>query len=367
MIGYAIRRLLLIIPTLLGIMALNFMIVQIAPGGPIEYLWYQLQGQEVTARISGTSGGDTLNQSSVSAVNSNASETYRGAQGMDPEFIRRLEDDFGFDKPLLTRFALLIKNYLLFDFGQSYFQDRAVIDLILETIPVSLSLGLWSTLLIYLIGIPLGIRKAIKDGSKFDLWSSTAIIIGYAIPSFLFAIFLIVVFAGGRYFQWFPLQGLVSENFADLTLIEQIGDYLWHLTLPVITLTIGGFATLTMLTKNSFIDEIGKNYVLTAKSKGLSEKKVLYGHVFRNAMLLVISGIPSALIGILFTGALLIEVIFSLQGLGLLGFEAVTHRDYPVMFAILYIFSLLGLLLNLIGDLLYMVIDPRIDFESRLR
>ena len=346
MIAYAIRRLILIVPTLLGIMTVNFLIVQTAPGGPIEYLWYQIQSDRFSIQ------GDII-------------EPYQGSQGLEEEFVERLKQQYGFDKPLLHQFGILIRNCLLFDFGESYFSHRQVLDLILETIPVSISLGLWSTLLIYLIGIPLGIRKAIKDGSRFDIWSSSVVVVGYAIPGFLLAVFLIVIFAGGRYFQWFPLQGLVSENFDQLTTLQQIGDYFWHLTLPVFTLTIAGFAPLTMLTKNCFLDEIGKTYVLTARAKGLSERWVLYGHVFRNAMLLVISGFPSVLIGILFTGSLLIEVIFSINGLGLLAFDALVKRDYSIIFATVYIFSLLGLLLNLIGDLLYMAIDPRIDFEAR--
>ncbi|HRQ80862.1 MAG TPA: microcin C ABC transporter permease YejB, partial [Azospirillaceae bacterium] len=290
---------------------------------------------------------------------------YRGAQGLDPEFIKQLEKEFGFDKPMHERFFLMMKNYLVFDFGNSYFRDTRVVDLVLEKMPVSISLGLWTTLLTYLVSIPLGIRKAVKDGTPFDVWSSAVVIVGYAIPSFLFAVLLIVVFAGGRYFDLFPLRGLVSDNWGDLPWWKQILDYFWHITLPVTAMVIGGFAGLTMLTKNSFLDEISKQYVVTARAKGLTENQVLYGHVFRNAMLIVIAGFPGAFISILFTGAMLIEVIFSLDGLGLLGFEAAINRDYPVMFGTLYFFTLMGLLMNLLGDVMYVVVDPRIDFDAR--
>lgn len=366
MLAYVLRRLLLMIPTLFGIMVLNFLIVQAAPGGPIERVVAQLQGNAVdaTARFTGSAGGDS-GASQQPQTTGDSGSRYKGAQGVDPELIKELEKQFGFDKPLHERFFQMMGNYLTFNFGESYFRNERVVDLVLSKMPVSISLGLWTTLLVYLISIPLGIRKAVKDGSAFDVWSSGVIIAGYAIPSFLFAVLLIVLFAGGRYFEWFPLRGLVSDNWADLSWPQRILDYLWHVTLPVTAMVIGGFASLTMLTKNSFLDEISKQYVLTARAKGLTENRVLYGHVFRNAMLLVIAGFPAAFIGILFTGALLIEVIFSLDGLGLLGFEAAINRDYPVMFGTLYFFTLLGLVMNLIGDLMYVATDPRIDFEAR--
>jgi microcin C transport system permease protein len=370
MLNYLLRRLLLIIPTLFGIMVLNFIIVQAAPGGPVEQVIAKLQGHGGES-ISRIGGGGSDNMQSLSqpgeqgAAASGVTSRYKGAQGLDPEFIKELEQQFGFDKPMHERFFLMIKNYLAFDFGKSYFRDQRVVDLVLEKMPVSISLGLWTTLLIYLISIPLGIRKAVKDGSPFDVWSSAVIIIGYAIPSFLFAVMLVVFFAGGRYFDWFPLRGLVSDNWADMNWAQRAVDYLWHIALPVTAMVISGFASLTMLTKNSFLDELGKLYVTAARAKGVTEKKVLYGHVFRNAMLIVIAGFPSAFISILFTGALLIEVIFSLDGLGLLGFESAIGRDYPVMFGTLYFFTLLGLILNIIGDMMYTLVDPRIDFEAR--
>ncbi|OSQ31481.1 microcin C ABC transporter permease YejB [Thalassospira sp. MCCC 1A03138] len=367
MLNYILRRLLLIPVTLFGIMVLNFAIVQFAPGGPVEQMIAQLQGTDVaaTARIS-NQGADSGGGGGASGGNNfSSTSNYRGAQGLDPEIITQLEKQFGFDKPAYERFWMMMKNYLTFDFGQSYFQDRDVVDIVIDKMPVSISLGLWSTLIIYIISVPLGVAKAVRDGSNFDVWSSAAIIIGYAIPGFLFAVMLIVVFAGGTYFDLFPLRGLTSSNFDELSLLGKVADYFWHLALPITALTIGGFTTLTMLTKNSFLDEINKQYVVTARAKGLTEKRVLYGHVFRNAMLLVIAGFPSALIGLLFTGSVLIEVIFSLDGLGLLGFEAVMKRDYPVMFATLYLFTLFGLVLNLISDLSYHLIDPRIDFEAR--
>jgi microcin C transport system permease protein len=293
------------------------------------------------------------------------SSKYRGAQGLDPELIKDLERQFGLDKPAHERFALLIWNYIQFDFGESFFRDQPVIGLVVDKMPVSISLGIWTTLLTYLICIPLGIAKAVRDGSRFDIWTSTVIIVGYAIPGFLFAVLLIVLFAGGSFWDIFPLRGLTSENWDDLSWPARIADYFWHMVLPITAMAIGGFATLTMLTKNSFLDEINKHYVVTARAKGLSERRVLYGHVFRNAMLIVVAGFPSAFIGVLFTGSLLIEVIFSLDGLGLLGFEAALNRDYPVVMGTLYVFTLMGLILNLIGDLMYMIIDPRIDFESR--
>lgn len=360
MAAYILRRLLLIIPTLLGILTINFIIVQAAPGGPVEQTIAQLQGLDVgaTARISDTGGGD------VSSAASGDNQT-RGAQGLDPELVKQIEELYGFDKPAHERFIEMLGNYQVFDFGKSFYSDRAVTDLIIEKLPVSISLGLWTTLLTYMISIPLGIRKAVRDGSSFDVWTSTVVIIGYAIPNFLFAILLIVLFAGGTYWDWFPLRGLTSPNFDELSLWGQIKDYFWHITLPVVASVIGSFATLTMLTKNSFLDEINKQYVLTARSKGLTEHRVLYGHVFRNAMLLIIAGMPAALVGIFFTGSMLIEVIFSLDGLGLLGYEAVINRDYPVIFGTLYIFTLLGLVLKLVGDITYVMVDPRIDFESR--
>jgi microcin C transport system permease protein len=372
MLAYIVRRLLLIIPTLIGIMVINFTIIQFAPGGPIEQIIAQLTGNDVgaTARIGGTGGTEagstaTASQQASSGAAGAANNAYRGAQGLDPAFIMQLEKQFGFDKPLHERFLLMMGKYIQFDFGDSYFRDQKVIDLVLDKLPVSISLGIWTTLLVYFISIPLGIRKAVKDGSSFDIWTSAVIIIGNAIPGFLFAVMLVVVFAGGSYFDWFPLRGLVSENWDQLSWPMQILDYLWHMVLPITALVIGGFAALTFLTKNSFLDQINQQYVLTAKAKGLTEHRVLYGHVFRNAMLIVIAGFPGAFVGILFTGALLIEIIFSLDGLGLLGFEAVIKRDYPIMFASLFFFTLLGLVMKLIGDLTYTLIDPRIDFEAR--
>lgn len=359
MLAYILRRLLLIIPTLFGILLINFIIIQAAPGGPVEQMIAKLEGFDAasggaTGRISG-GGGE------VSVAGSN----YRGAQGLDPELIKEIEKMYGFDKPAPERFWLMVKNYLHFDFGNSFFRDAKVTDLILEKMPVSISLGRWSTLIMYLVSVPLGIAKAVRHGSVFDVWTSTAIIVGYAIPAFLFAILLIVLFAGGSYYDWFPLRGLTSNHFDELSLGGKVLDYFWHLALPVTALVIGNFATLTFLTKNSFLDEINKQYVITARAKGLSENRVLYGHVFRNAMLLIIAGFPAAFIGMFFTGSLLIEVIFSLDGLGLLSFESAVNRDYPVVFGTLFIFTLLGLLVKLIGDVTYTLVDPRIDFESR--
>lgn len=370
MFNYIIKRLLLIVPTLFGIMLINFIIVQAAPGGPVEQTIAKITGVGVdaTARFTGNNSGD-LSSNSDSSFSANTSvptnSKYRGAQGLDPDLIKEIEEFYGFDKPAYMRFLLMIKNYAMLDFGESFFKDQTVIDLIKDKLPVSISLGAWTMLFVYLISIPLGIKKAVKDGSKFDIYTSALISFGYAIPSFLFAILLIVVFAGGSYWQIFPLRGLISENYEQLSFFAKIKDYLWHITLPVIAMTISGFASLTMLTKNSFIEEINKQYVTTAKSKGLLENQVLYRHVFRNAMLIVIAGFPTALIGILFTGSMLIEVIFSLDGLGLLGFEAVIKRDYPVIFGTLFIYTLVGLLLNLLGDIMYVLIDPRIDFEKR--
>jgi len=358
MLAYILRRLLLIIPTLFGILLLNFIIIQAAPGGPVEQMIAKLEGLDngggATSRISG--GG-----SEVSSGNSH----YRGAQGLAPELVQEIERMYGFDKSAPERFWIMLKNYAQLDFGNSFFRDVKVIDLIAEKMPVSISLGLWSTLIIYLISIPLGIAKATRHGSAFDIWSSSLIIIGYAIPAFLFAILLIVLFAGGSYWDWFPLRGLTSSNFDELSFFGKIRDYFWHLALPLTALVIGNFATLTFLTKNSFLDEISKQYVVTARAKGLSERRVLYGHVFRNAMLIIIAGFPAAFIGLFFTGSLLIEVIFSLDGLGLLGFESAINRDYPVVFGTLFIFTLLGLLVKLVGDITYTLVDPRIDFSAR--
>ena len=366
MLNYILRRLLLMIPTLLGIMLISFIIIQFVPGGPVERMISQLQGHgvEATARIGGGSGGDMAVGASATQSTGDSSK-YRGSQGLDPEFVAELEALYGFDKPAHIRFFDMVVNYAKFDLGQSYYRDVSVIDLVLEKMPVSISLGLWSTLIIYLISIPLGIKKAVKDGQKFDIWTSAAVFTGYAIPSFMFAILLIILFAGGRYFDLFPLRGLVSDNWDELSSLGKIGDYLWHMVLPVIAMVISGFAGLTMLTKNSFLDEINKHYVLTARAKGLEEKQVLYGHVFRNAMLIVIAGFPSAFLSIFFTGSLLIEVIFSLDGLGLLGYESVINRDYPVVLGTLYIFSLMGLVMTLIRDIVYVKVDPRIDFEAR--
>lgn len=365
MTGYLVRRLFLLIPTLFGIMLISFIIVQFAPGGPIERIVAQLSGADVdaTSRISGGSG-DTARVIQPGSADVGASN-YRGARGLDPELIKSLERQFGFDKPPIERFFYMIGNYLTFNFGQSYFRDVSVLQLIKEKLPVSISLGLWLTLITYAISIPLGIRKAVKDGSQFDVWTSTVIIIGHAIPSFLFAIFLIVLFAGGSFLDWFPLRGLTSDNWDQLSWPAKIVDYFWHLALPLIAMGLSSFATITFLTKNAFLDEIRKQYVITARAKGLGEQRVLYGHVFRNAMLLVISGFPAAFITAFFTNALLIETIFSLDGLGRLSFEAIVSRDYAVVFATLYIFSAIGLVLNLVSDLIYTWVDPRIDFETR--
>jgi microcin C transport system permease protein len=364
MAAYIARRILLMVPTLLGIMLIAFTIVQFAPGGPVERILAQLQGTDAgaTSRIGGASGDLA---GAASAGMDATSSRYRGAQGLDPQFIRQLEVQFGFDKPAHERFLKMLWDYARFDFGKSYFRDVSVVRLIGEKLPVSVTLGLWMTLLSYAISIPLGIRKAVRDGSPFDAWTSGVVIVGYAIPGFLFAILLIVLFAGGSFWQIFPLRGLTSENWAELSWPARILDYLWHIVLPITAMALGAFATSTLLTKNSFLDEIRKQYVLTARMKGLSERQVLYGHVFRNAMLIVIAGFPGAFIHAFFAGALLIETIFSLDGLGLLSFESIVNRDYPVVFANLYIFSLLGLAVNLVSDLTYTWIDPRIDFETR--
>jgi microcin C transport system permease protein len=364
MLAYIARRLLLMIPTLFGIMLISFVIVQFAPGGPVERMIAQLQGIDggTSGRIGGASGDVAAG---AATAGGDATSAYRGAQGLDPQFIKELERQFGFDKPAHERFLKMLVDYATFDFGKSYFRDAPVIDLIKEKLPVSITLGLWVLLIGYAVSIPLGIRKAVHDGTPFDIWTSAVIIVGYAIPGFLFAILLIVLFAGGSFFQIFPLRGLFSDGWNDLPWHMKIVDYLWHIALPVTAMAIGIFATKTLLTKNSFLDEIRKQYVLTARMKGLSERRVLYGHVFRNAMLIIIAGFPGAFVGALFTGSLLIETIFSLDGLGLLSFEAIVNRDYPVVFASLYIFSLVGLFVHLVSDLMYTWIDPRIDFESR--
>ena len=368
MTAYIIRRLLLMIPTLFGIMLVSFAVIQFAPGGPVERVIAQLSGSDTgaTSRISGSGSdfgarGQMQGASQLDAVSSK----YRGAQGLDPDFIKRLEKQFGFDKPAYVRFFLMLRDYATFDFGKSFFRDVKVLDLIKEKLPVSISLGLWMTLLTYLISIPLGVAKAVRDGTRFDTATSTIIVIGYAVPGFLFAIFLIVLFAGGSFYNVFPLRGLTSDNWDQLAWYSKITDYFWHLTLPIISMMLGAFATMTLLTKNSFLDEIRKQYVLTARAKGCSENQTLYGHVFRNAMLIVIAGFASSFVGAFFGGALLIETIFSLDGLGLLSFESVLNRDYPVVFANLYIFALLGLVVNLISDLTYTLVDSRIDFETR--
>lgn len=366
MLAYIIRRLLLIVPTLLGIMIINFVVIQAAPGGPVEQLISQITGEgaAATERVTRAGTGEIVQPGGGRTVSEAAPGKYRGAQGLDPEFIAEIERMYGFDKPAHERFLQMLGNYVAFDFGESFFRDQRVVDLVIDKMPVSISLGIWTTLIVYLISIPLGIMKAVRDGSRFDVWTSGVVIVGNAVPSFLFAVLLIVLFAGGSYLNWFPLRGLVSENWWELSWPARIGDYFWHMTLPILAMVIGGFATLTMLTKNSFLEQIGQQYVVTARAKGLNERRVLYGHVFRNAMLIVIAGFPSAFVGVLFTGALLIEVIFSLDGLGLLGFEAALNRDYPVMFASLYFFSLLGLIMNLVGDITYTLVDPRITFEA---
>jgi microcin C transport system permease protein len=368
MLAYIVRRLLLIIPTLFGIMLVNFLIIQAAPGGPVEQMIQKIKGTGVSAteRISG-GGSELLSARSQSAGGSSGSSSsiYRGAQGLDPQFIKYIEHLYGFDKPLHERFLLMMKNYVMLDFGNSYSSGRPVTSLIIEKLPVSVSLGLWTTLITYLVCIPLGIAKAVRDGTPFDVWTSAVVIGGSAIPSFLFAVLLVILFAGSQYFHWFPLRGLTSDDWSQLSVWGKIGDYFWHMALPLTSLIIGSFASLTMLTKNSFLEQINQQYVTTARAKGLTERRVLYGHVFRNAMLIVISGIPATFIGVIFTGALLIEIIFSLDGLGLLGYEAAINRDYQVVFATTYFFSLIGLLVTLVGDITYMLIDPRIDFEAR--
>jgi microcin C transport system permease protein len=364
MLGYILRRVALMVPTVLGILLITFVIVQFAPGGPVERVIAQLQGQGDAAMSRITGGAGDLGGAGRAGPAENTSK-YRGAQGLSPDFIAKLEKQYGFDRPAYERFLKMIWDYARFDFGRSYFRDVSVIELIRERLPVSVSLGLWMTLLSYAISIPLGIAKAVRDGTRFDRWTSFVVIIGYAVPGFMFGLMLIILFAGGSFFQIFPLRGLVSEGWESFSPWHKVTDYAWHMALPLTALVIGAFATATLLTKNSFLDEIRKQYVLTARMKGLSERRVLYGHVFRNAMLIVIAGFPGAFISAFFTGSLLIETIFSLDGLGELSFRSITGRDYPVVFATLYIFSLLGLAVNLLSDLIYVWIDPRIDFSAR--
>lgn len=360
MAGYILRRLLLVVPTLFGIIAINFVVVQFAPGGPVEQMIAELKGRGGgMTRMTGGGAGEAAAPSSAEQGG------YRGARGLDPHVVADIRRMFGFDKPAWQRFLIMLRGYLTFDFGRSFFRGATVLQLIAQKMPVSISLGLWSTMLVYLVSIPLGIAKAVRDGSRFDVASSAVVLIGYAVPGFLFAIMLVVLFAGGSFVQWFPLRGLMSEGAANWSFPARVADYLWHMVLPTVALVAGGFAGLTMLTKNCFLDEVRKQYVLTARAKGASERRVLYGHVFRNAMLLIVAGFPAAFIGILFSSALLVEIVFSLDGLGLLGFESAIQRDYPVMFGTLYIFTLLGLLMQIVGDLMYTVVDPRIDFESR--
>jgi microcin C transport system permease protein len=355
---YLLRRLLLVVPTLFGIITINFAVVQFAPGGPVEQMLAELRGQtSSTSRITG--GGSDVAQPSDSQSG------YRGRRGLDPQTVAQIQHMFGFDKPPLTRYLEMVGSYLRFDFGRSFFRNDTVVHLVLTKMPVSISIGLWSTLLIYLVSIPLGIAKAVRDGSRFDVATSAAVLVGYAIPGFLFAILLIVLFAGGSFLDWFPLRGLNSEGSYNWPWPRQVADYAWHMVLPTVALVAGGFASLTILTKNCFMDEIGKQYVLTARAKGAGEQRVLYGHVFRNAMLLIVAGFPAAFIGILFSSALLVEIVFSLDGLGLLGFDSAIRRDYPVMFGTLYIFTLIGLVLQIVGDMMYTLVDPRIDFERR--
>ncbi len=355
MTGYILRRLALMVPTLFGILLINFLIIQAAPGGPVD---------RTLAHLQGLGGSAMASTGDIALGTSSAGSGYRGNQGLDPELIAAIEKQYGFDKPPAERFWKMVKDFSRLDLGSSFYRDTPVMELIREKLPVSLSLGLWSTLLIYLIAIPLGIRKALHPGSRFDVWSSGAIIVAYAIPGFLFALLLIIVFAGGSYWQWFPMQGLVSENFATLSPLAKLLDYGHHMVLPTLCLTLGGLATLTLFTRNSFLEELQKQYVLTARAKGASEQRVLFGHVFRNAMLILIAGLPATLFGILFTGAFLIEILFNLDGLGLLSYESVINRDYPVIFGTLFLFTLMGMLLRLLGDLCYRWVDPRIHFEQ---
>lgn len=362
MAAYLLRRLLLVVPTLLGIIAINFAVVQFAPGGPVEQMIAELKGRggETMGRLTGGTG-----ETAAPSAGAGASGDYRGARGLDPVLVADIKRMFGFDKPAGERFMDMLRNYLTFDFGRSFFRDQTVVGLVLQKMPVSISIGLWSTVLVYLVSIPLGIAKAVRDGSRFDVTTSAAVLVGYAIPSFLFAILLVVLFAGGSFVQWFPLRGLTSAGSEAWPWPARVMDYLWHLVLPTVAMVAGGFAGLTILTKNCFLEEIRKQYVVTARAKGAQERRVLYGHVFRNAMLLIVAGFPAAFIGILFSSSLLIEIVFSLDGLGLLAFESAIRRDYPVMFGTLYIFTLMGLVLQIVGDLMYTVVDPRIDFEAR--
>jgi len=366
MVAYLIKRILLIIPTLLGVLTLTFLLAQFAPGGPVERIMAQLSGTDAgaTARFGG-GGGDITAGRQVGPGGEGSASGYRGSQGLDQKFVEELKKQFGFDKPWYERYGKLVWDFARFDFGRSYYRDVTVIDLIKEKLPVSISLGFWMMLATYAISIPLGIRKAVHDGSRFDVWSSGALVVGYAIPGFLLAVLLIVVFAGGSFFQWFPRKGLTSDNWEQLSLVGKVIDYFWHLTLPLIAMAIGSFTTMTFLTKNSFLDEIRKQYVITARAKGVSEQRVLYGHIFRNAMLIVIAGFPSAFVSAFFTGSLLIEQIFSLDGLGLLGFESLINRDYPVVFATVYIYALMATVLHVLSDFIYTLVDPRIDFETR--
>jgi microcin C transport system permease protein len=363
MLAYIIRRILLMVPTLFGIMLVNFIIIQAAPGGPVDQAIARLRGENTSATANlGTSEGG---MGSSQATDSEMGSSFDSARGIDPEMIKELEKQFGFDKPAHVRFFIMLRDYASFEFGDSFYQDVPVVELVKSRLPISISLGLWTMLIIYSVSIPLGIKKAVKDGMPFDIWTSAVIFVGYAIPAFLFAMMLIVFFAGGEFLDIFPLRGLTSEGFDELGVLAKIKDYFWHMTLPICAMVAGSFATLTMLTKNSFLEEINKQYVLTARAKGLTPNKVLYGHVFRNAMLIVVAGFPRAFIGILFTGALLIEIVFSLNGLGLLGYEAALTRDYPIVFGTLFVFTLIGLILHLLGDITYMIVDPRIDFETR--
>ena len=359
MAAYIFRRLLLIIPTLFGIMLINFAIIQFVPGGPVEQAIAKLENLGAGFDALGGSAGDT----GVAITDENSG--YKGRVGLSEDFIKDLEKQYGFDKPVTERFWIMMKSYLVFDFGESYFRSISVVDLIIEKLPVSITIGLWATLITYIVSIPLGIRKAVKDGSPFDTWSTTILIVTSSIPTFLIAVVLVVLFAGGSFWQWFPLRGLTSSNFAELSLLGKIKDYFWHITLPVLAMSIGSFTTLALLTKNSFLDEIKKQYVTTARAKGCTERRVLYGHVFRNSMLIVVAGFPSLFVGLFFAGSLIIETIFSLDGLGRMGFEAVVARDYPIIFGTMYFGGLVGLLVKILSDITYTWIDPRIDFESR--
>jgi microcin C transport system permease protein len=364
-IAYLLRRLLLVVPTLLGIMVLNFFIIQVAPGGPVEQILAKIQGQTHDTGSSLTGGGSEVSSSGSISTSGGQAGSYRGARGIDQAIIDRFTKYYGFDKPIYERFFIMLRKYVTFDFGNSFYRDISVVDLVIEKMPVSISIGLWTTLITYMISVPLGIAKAVRDGSQFDSGTTTVIIVGSAIPSFLFAILLIIIFAGGHYLNWFPLRGLVSDNWSTLSWPARIADYFSHMALPLIAMSAGAFAGLTLWTKNSFLEQINQQYVLTARAKGLTERRILYGHVFRNAMLLLIGGLPSAFIGILFTGTLLIEIIFSLDGLGYLSYDALLRRDYPVLFANLYVFGLIGLLVNILGDFIYTLVDPRLDFETR--